>query len=372
MREWFSVEAAAKGKGGGEILIYGPIGTSFSDPEAVGARKFVEALNALASAGPGDIYIKIHSPGGDVGDGMAIYNAIQAVRERVVCTIEGVAYSMASVIALAGRETQMYSTAQFMVHNPVGWARGQEKDLEAALGALRAAKSVLVTAYTDKTGKTQDEILAVMEATTWMTAQEAKDFGFVDVILTGQKQQIAACFDVTAWESHYRDGTPLPDSIEAQAVPAETKQPMGSTEATEIKPMKLNEIKAACPGATAEFVMAQFELCEANENRTVAEVATAFAVEQTKALEAERAALAAALAEAKKAPAVVPGVPAIVAGGATEDEDSDPLTEWESTIAAKVKRGMTNAAAIRDTVTKSPDLHKNYLRAYNAQFGRVI
>lgn len=64
MREWFKVEAAAKGKGGGEILIFGRIGKSFWDDTSVGAKAFVEELDKLIAAGPGDVHLRINSPGG--------------------------------------------------------------------------------------------------------------------------------------------------------------------------------------------------------------------------------------------------------------------------------------------------------------------
>lgn len=207
MRQWFRVEArggATGQRGGGEILVYHHIGRQWRDEEAVSAAEFVQTLRDMVAAGPGDITIRINSPGGDVADGMAIYNAIRDVKDRVVCRVEGAAYSMASVIAIAGRTTQMYDTSQFMLHNPSTLAWGTERELDVAKRALQTAKQVLVTAYTSKTKKSSAEIEELMERTTWLDAYGARDHGFVDEVLLGAGQ-IAACFDVAAWASYYRN-----------------------------------------------------------------------------------------------------------------------------------------------------------------------
>lgn len=389
MREWFRVEAAAeKGKGGGEILIYGSIGKRWWDEEAVGAKDFVKELQGLVKAGPGDVHIRINSPGGDVADGMAIYNAIRAIKDRVVCTIDSVAYSMASVIAVAGRETRMQDTGQFMIHNPIVGAYGGEQELESALKALKTAKSVLLKAYVSKTGKPEEAILSLMGATTWMTADEAKEHGFVDEVIDETSLAgIAACFDAAAWASYYQGRGPMPvdvvneledgggdiDAPENGEPQAEEPAPLNGGDAPEEarKMPKYTEIKAACPGASPEFVGAQAELCEADETRTLDHVKDAYIAEQAKAL----AEAVSARIEAEKKPAEqpkpeAPGVTPLATGGAPDGGEDDPIAFFNGLVAGYEKQGMDRPKAIREACVKNKDAYRSYLRAYNEAHGR--
>lgn len=406
MREWFRVEAAAeKGKGGGDILIYGSIGKSWWDEDAVSAKAFVKELDGLIKAGPGDVHIRINSPGGNVGDGMAIYNAIRNVKDRCYATIEGTAYSMASVIALAGRETRMHDTGQFMVHNPSVSAYGGEKEMESAIKALKTAKTVLVKAYTAKTGKAKAEVEEIMGDTTFMTADEAKEFGFVDAVIEGDElQKVAACFDAWAWREYYegRGGVPVDGTQRREGAKDEDalraggqagSLTHGSAANEDGKPgeehesennrsdapkeeavMKMTELKAACPGASAEFLNTQMEACEKDEKRTITDVVTAFAVEQTRALTEARAALVEAQNKAPETPApvTVPGVAPLAASGGSDGPEGDALEQFEDAVSAFEAKKMTRAQAIRAVVNGKPELHKAYLAAYNAQHGRTI
>jgi len=378
MREWFKVTNAAAGKGGGEILVYGVIGrSSWGDKDGyVPAKEFIGAIDKMVAAGPGDVHIRINSPGGDVWDGTAIYNGIFKHRDRCVCTVEGVAFSMASVIALAGRECRMYATSQFMIHNPKTFAYGEEKDFEQTLRGLQTAKAALVKAYTFKSGKSEQEVSDAMSATTWMTADEAQAFGFVDAVIGEEAPSIAACFDMAAWQDYYRNGTPLPELVSGEAVSEpevdeggeDPPVTVGESHKKEPETMKLSDIKSACPGASADFVMAQFEACEKDENRTLTDVATAFAVEQTKALEVERAARIAAETKQPESPGVAP----LAASGGNDEPEADPITAWEAAVSAGEAKKLTHAQAIRAVVVGKPELHKAYLVAHNALHGRVI
>jgi ATP-dependent protease ClpP protease subunit len=403
MREWFRVEAASKGKGGGEILIYGVIGKRWWDEDTVGAKDFVKELKGLIDAGPGDVLVRINSPGGDVADGIAIHNAIRDVRSRVVCRIESVAYSMASVIALAGRTTEMQDTGQLMIHNPSGWAQGGEREFETALKALRSAKAVLTVAYKSKTGAKEKDIQAWMEETTWMSAEVAKERGFVDEILTGESLRgLAACFDAGAWERWYRGQGPMPgaedgtqrregakeeesdrsdgsdvsggggaatEAGESQAEPA----PLNGGDApkeTKMSKITAKEIREACPGASAEFVLAQLEACESEESRGIVEVLKAHNAEQAKALAAANA-KAASAAPAKPAATADEGLPPLASGGGSASgSGGDPVADYVDAIDALVGKGRSRAEAIRTVAVESPAIHAAYVRAHNGKYGR--
>lgn len=407
MREWFKVEAAAKGQGGGEILIYSHIGKRWSqDTDAVDAKAFVDALGGLVAAGPGDIHIRINSPGGDVGAGMTIYNALRNIKARVVCTVEGYAYSMASVIALGGRETRMADTAQFMVHNPSTLAYGGQKEMERAIAALKTARATLIKAYSKKTGKSAEAIEALMDETTFMTADEAKEFGFVDVVVDGGEVvegAAAACFDAGAWAAYHLGAGPMPldgekdvrdvrdvrdekdvedtkDEADALALDEDSEGgdgvPVNNRDEgpMEVVMLTAKQIREACPGASAEFVLEQVEACEANENRTLVDVLKAHNAVQAQALAEANAAKAesdkrAAEAEANAQRAAADdGVAPLAAGGATDDgTENDIVAQWDEKVDVRVKKGMTKAQAVRDITIKEPEFHKSYLRAYNEQ-----
>ena len=385
MREWFRIEAAAKGKGGGEIMIYSYIGRRYRDENVVDSQDFIRALDGMVKAGPGDIHVRINSPGGDVGEGIAIYNAIRSVKSRVVCTIDSVAYSMASVIALAGRETRMQDTGQFMLHNPSGGAWGGEKEMIAALNALKTAKAVLLKTYSAKTGKTDEDILGLMAATTWMTAEEAKDHGFVDsVISDGNMAGLAAFFDAQAWADFYAGRGPMPMAdgpAASEEAPEQTEEEGGggvpetngaeTPEEERVMPkLTAKEIREACPGASAEFVLGQVEACESDENRGIEHVLKAHNAELAaqNATLAAQAQVAAEAAQNRQAPGVAP----VAASGSNDEPEADPITAWEEAVEAGEAKKLSRAQAIRAVAVGKPELHKAYLIAHNAQHGRVI
>lgn len=410
MREWFKVEAAAKGQGGGEILIYSHIGKRWSqDTDAVDAKAFVDALGGLVAAGPGDIHIRINSPGGDVGAGMTIYNALRNIKARVVCTVEGYAYSMASVIALGGRETRMADTAQFMVHNPSTLAYGGQKEMERAIAALKTARATLIKAYSKKTGKSAEAIEALMDETTFMTADEAKEFGFVDVVVDGGEVvegAAAACFDAGAWAAYHLGAGPMPldgekdvrdvrdvrdekdvedtkDEADALALDEDSEGgdgvPVNNRDEgpMEVVMLTAKQIREACPGASAEFVLEQVEACEADEKRGLVDVLKAFGAVQAQALASANAEKAAAEKRAEEAVAAASAreeddgvAPLSAGGGGDEGPSGDPVADWEDAIAAQEKRGLGRAAAIRAVVQSKPEIHAAYVRAHNAQYRR--
>lgn len=330
-----------------EIMIYGPIDRD-GGPGTVSARGVVAELERLART-PGDIHLRIHSPGGDVGEGIAIYNAVQKVADRVVATVEGIAYSMASVIALAGREVRAFEVAQVMIHDPALAVTGGIRELEAALGALRTARGSLVAAYTRKTGKPEEEILCLMNKTTFFNAAEAKALGLVDVVLGARSMPVAA-FDATAWAEYHAGRGPLPVRMAAQ----------GDGPAT------VAEVKAACPSAGDAFIVKALE-----SGWTVAQAQA----EHTKELTAELATVRAELAQVRAAqgagtprPGVSLGVAALADGaGNGGAAHLDAKAAWDEAMAERVGKGMTRAKAVADIARTAPDVRAAYVEACNAR-----
>lgn len=167
-----------------DILIYGEIGGGwFSDPdETVTAKGFAADLKALGKVKNLNIYI--NSPGGGVFEGQAIYNQLQRHAAHKTVHIDGIAASIASVIAMAGDTILMPENALLMVHRASGFGIGNAHDLRKVADSLEKAETGIVAAYAQKTGKSSDELLALMDDETWMTADEAVALGFADQIDT--------------------------------------------------------------------------------------------------------------------------------------------------------------------------------------------
>jgi ATP-dependent Clp protease protease subunit len=169
--ETFSVVAAADGAST-EILLYDEIGFW-----GVTAKDFVLAL---AEAGDGPITLRINSPGGDVFDGLAIYNALRARTAPVNVVIDGLAASAASFIAMAGTSVSMAEASMMMIHNAWGICVGDRNDMLDMAGVMEKIDGQLAGIYAAKSGKSAKDIGAMMDAETWFTAGEAKDAGMCD------------------------------------------------------------------------------------------------------------------------------------------------------------------------------------------------
>lgn len=174
-------EIKAKGKGEADLLIYGDIGETWYG-ESVTAKAVVEELNALDVD---TINVRINSYGGSVSDGLAIYNALRRHKATVKTNIEGVAVSIASLIAMAGDTVEMAENAMFMVHAPWGYAAGNSKELREYADVLDRYAEAMAASYARKTGKTTDAILTLLTdgVDHWYSASEAKTEGFIDAIV---------------------------------------------------------------------------------------------------------------------------------------------------------------------------------------------
>lgn len=158
-----------------EILVYGIVGDSWDGLDA-------NTLVPLISDGDDDLDIRINSPGGYVMEGLAIYNAIirQKAKGRKVTThIDGLAASMASVLAMAGEDVIMAENALMMIHNPWDCACGDAADLRRAADKLDIIRDQLVGIYSKKTGIEAAVLIPMLDAETWMTATECLAQNFI-------------------------------------------------------------------------------------------------------------------------------------------------------------------------------------------------
>ena len=140
-------------------------------------------VNAAISEANGEpLLVEINSGGGDVFAGSEIYTALKAYAGTVEINIVGLAASAASVIAQAGH-SRISPTALFMVHNFSDSAAGDFHDMQQEAEILQTANKAVAAAYLEKTGKSMEELLGIMDAETWMDAQKAVEYGFVDEVM---------------------------------------------------------------------------------------------------------------------------------------------------------------------------------------------
>jgi len=134
----------------------------------------------LAIAGGNPIRIIINSPGGECFAGAAIYNALLQYQGRKTVRVDGVAASMASVIAMVGDEIHMSPGSTMMIHRPSVLAAGNANDLQKAIEMLLALEETIIPIYEKRTGLSKDEIFALLDAETWMSPEKAIELGFAD------------------------------------------------------------------------------------------------------------------------------------------------------------------------------------------------
>ena len=136
-----------------------------------------------------DLTVYINSPGGDVMAGAEIYTALREHSEngkgKVTVIVSGIAASAASVVAMAGDTVLMSPVAYMMIHNPWSYVSGDAKELRHTADVLDVIAEGIINAYERRTGKSRDELTAMLEAETYMSAQTCVDEGFADGITDG-------------------------------------------------------------------------------------------------------------------------------------------------------------------------------------------
>ncbi len=148
-----------------------------------------DVQKVLDEAMPGDeVEVYINSPGGVIDVGSEIYTLLRSRRDDVTIYITGEACSAASIVAMAAT-CKMSPTALMMVHCVSTRQRGNHSDMERAAETLRTADKALSTAYTAKSGMTQQEALEMMERETWLTAEKALELGLIDGIMFQETEE---------------------------------------------------------------------------------------------------------------------------------------------------------------------------------------
>lgn len=199
---WYKINAEASDEV--EILIYDVIGWPWLD-----ANTLVSAMNEYKGR---PLNFGINSPGGDVIDAIAIYQAMKRHDAKVTVRIDSLVASSASFIALGGDEVNAYKTSTFMIHNPWSIAAGNEFMMEEMKDLLKQFGSQILDIYSEKASIGKKEIKQLMNGAdkrdgTWMTASEAKEKGFIDNIIDGNSK-VKARLDMPIFSG-------MPDGIRA-------------------------------------------------------------------------------------------------------------------------------------------------------------
>ena len=166
-----------------ELELYGTIAEESWFDDDITPAMFREEL----FAGSGPITVWINSPGGDCIAASQIYTMLMDYKGDVTVKIDGIAASVASVIAMAGTEVLMAPTALIMIHNPATIAIGDHDDMQKAIKMLDEVKESIINAYEIKTSLTRDKLSKLMDAETWMNANKAVELGFADGVLEDEK-----------------------------------------------------------------------------------------------------------------------------------------------------------------------------------------
>lgn len=182
LEEWTDRVYAAASSDDTTINIYEPIGEDwFGDGFSTSKMNGI-----LRSIGPKDIAVNINSPGGNVFDGLAIYDQLREHPAKVTVRVRGIAASAASVIAMAGDEIQMATGSMMMVHKAWGGIVGNADDFAEAVTVFGQIDRALASVYVARTGMTEDKVAAMLSGPnrksdgTWMTAAEAVEMNFAD------------------------------------------------------------------------------------------------------------------------------------------------------------------------------------------------
>lgn len=181
-KKFWDMRMSADDSSSADIFIYGDITRYRWDEEDTTANSFKEDLDALGDVSTINLYI--NSPGGSVFEGVAIHNMLKRHKAKVNVYIDALAASIASVIAMAGDTIFMPKNSMMMIHNPWTFAMGNAAELRKVADDLDRIAVSAIQSYLAKTGDkiTEDKLKELLDAETWLSADEAYEYGLCDVV----------------------------------------------------------------------------------------------------------------------------------------------------------------------------------------------
>jgi ATP-dependent Clp protease, protease subunit len=179
--------------------------------DVIGADFFGEGItvksvsDALKSAGEySKVTLRINSPGGDLFEGVAIYNVLRGLGKPVNVLVDGLAASAASLIAMAGDSIEMGEGSMIMIHNAMMLAMGNGTELRKAADVLDTVSASAADIYVSRTKLEKSDVTTMMDEETWLSAQEAVDKGFATAVTKSKsngKAKAMASFDLSAFNN---------------------------------------------------------------------------------------------------------------------------------------------------------------------------
>lgn len=212
MGKGYSMKAA--GAATAEILIYEDVGESWFG--GVSAKQFAVDLKALGKVST--INLRINSFGGDVFDGLAIYRQLVDHPATVVAHIDGIAASIASVIAMAGSEIRIAEAGEIMIHDAWGVAIGPAADLRAMADRLQAVSSSIADVYCARTGQSKDQVQSWMAAETTFQSADCINYRFADMVMPNMRVAAKGQLSAKHWRraATLASATSIPHQLNAE------------------------------------------------------------------------------------------------------------------------------------------------------------
>ncbi|WP_376782910.1 ClpP-like prohead protease/major capsid protein fusion protein [Mixta calida] len=271
-QSWYEIRAQAAGRV--EIYLYDVIGGW-----GITAQQFVNDCKEAGVFDASAVDLHIHSPGGDVMQGFAIFNTLSRLKSKVDIWVDGVAASMASmIVCLPGATVHMPENAWVMIHKPWGGIAGDSDDMRDYADWLDRNEALMLSAYMNKTGLAQDELESMLKAETWLNGAEAVEKGFADTL--EPELQAAACVN----ENKLKDYQNMPEQIKTLFAPraaANTNQPQQPAPAQVSQPQPAPQEPAAQMAniditALAQQLQQQMQTANAERVSAVSAVFEAF------------------------------------------------------------------------------------------------
>lgn len=213
--------------GNTELIIDGVIASESWFDDEVTPKQFRDELKQHS----GNITVRINSPGGDVFAGVAIYNMLNEHDGEVTVKVDGIAASIASLIAMAGDNIVMLPGSMMMVHNPWTFAAGNADDLEQVVESLKKCAESMLPIYVARTGQDESKVKELLKAETWMTAEDAVELGFADEAVEAKTSLAEAMAKIEDLTSSMKSAVMQPvmsikaKKAEATDVPNATEEP---------------------------------------------------------------------------------------------------------------------------------------------------
>lgn len=205
----------------GDVYLYGTIGGDYfggtSADDIISQIKEIGSIETMT--------IHVNSPGGSVFDGMAIRSTLAKNKAAKSVEVDGLAGSAATLaISLPDTQIEMAQGSRYMIHNPWSVTIGEEAAHEKTAAVLRGVRDDMLAIYSDRTGLEQEEIGAMMDAETWLSASDAVENGFADSVSEGMA--VAACLGSEQFQAQFKA---IPEELRTKTVLDKPLRPVDCT-----------------------------------------------------------------------------------------------------------------------------------------------